>query len=100
MIGRIHHQLPVHVHHLKQKQANNDILLSGARYHMDERCANLIIEPVLIRQRAQVVQGQRVLLVDHLKGWHRVLNNRSSVSVNLRKDAVFAAIWGDKDQSI
>lgn len=67
---------------------------------MDERCANLIIEPVLIRQRAQVVQGQRVLLVDHLKGWHRVLNDRSSVSVNLRKDAVFAAIWGDKVQSI
>lgn len=100
VIGRIHHQLPVHVHHLKQKRANNDILLNGARYHMDERCANLIIEPVLIRQRAQVVQGQRVLLVDHLKGWHRVLNDRSSVSVNLREDGVFTAIWGDKVQSI
>lgn len=68
--------------------------------HGCEHCVNLIIEPVLISQRAQVVQGQRVFLVDHLKGGHRVLNDRGSVSVNLRKDGVFAAIWGDKVQSI
>lgn len=51
--------------------------------------ANLVVEPVLICQRQQIVQSQRVFLVDHLKRPDGLLEDRSSVSGNLREDCVF-----------
>lgn len=43
---------------------------------------NLIIEPVLICQRRQVIQGQSVFPVDHPEGGNGFLNDRASVFVN------------------
>lgn len=51
--------------------------------------ANLVVEPVLICQRQQIVQSQRVFLVDHLKRPDGLLEDRSSVAGNLREDCVF-----------
>lgn len=65
-----------------------------------ELCVHLIVEPVLVSQRAQVVQPQRVFLVDHLKGGHRFHNDRSAVSVHLREDGIFAASWGEENSQM
>lgn len=50
---------------------------------------NLVVEPVLIGQRGQVVQRQCVFLVDHTEGGRRFHNYHGLIFCNLCKDEMF-----------
>ena len=101
VVSRLHYQLSVHVHDLRQKQnkravtfsENMQTLRTNSNLHFV--CdGNLIVEPVLIRQRRQVVQCQSVFLVDNAEGGDGLLHDRCLASGNFWEDAVFPAQAG------
>lgn len=62
--------------------------------------ANLVIEPVLICQCRQVIQCQRVFLVDHPEGGNRPLNDRSAAFGNFCENDVLPAQAGKYNATV